>query len=154
MKKLSVKLQESKFKIYSEENLFGEIIYDENNLEASLLLGNKKLRAEKDSKNNIELKRNNLSLFTLDFDYIWGGAEIVFNGVDTGFDVKGKWFKPGTRLTDENDKDLVIAVKKDDGLEVSVLDENISDELIITTIFYHIYASAGKTRSIIRGGFK
>lgn len=151
MKKLIVKLEDSKFKIYSDEKLFGEIVFDKNNIEASLMTNSKILRAEKGPEKNIQLKCGDQTLFTFNFDYIWGGAEITSNGIDTGFDIKGRWFKPGTRLTDNEDKDLIIAVKKNDGLEVTIFEEVISAEMILATIYYHIYSSRGKLLSVLIG---
>jgi hypothetical protein len=149
MKNLSVKLEDSKFKIYDKDDLFGEIIFDKNSTAASLLLKDKKLRTEKDSDNNMVLKDDQNDLFTLKFDYIWGGAEIIANKLDTGFDIKGRWFKPGTRLINQDDNDLIIAVKKGNGLEVSVLDERVSDVMIIATIYFHLYTSASKLLAIL-----
>lgn len=151
MKKLTVKYQDSKFRIISDEKLYGEIIFDENNIDASLHISNKILRAEKGPDKNIELRNNNKTLFKFVFDYIWGGAEISSNGEDTGFDIKGRWFRPGTRLTDKDDKDLIIAVKKNDGLDVSILDENIAEEMVLATIYYHLYSSRGKMLAVIIG---
>lgn len=151
MKKLIVKLQDSKFNIYSGEKIYGQIVFDKSNIEASLLSDNKILRAEKGLDKNIQLKYGDQTLFTFNFDYIWGGAEITSNGIDTGFDIKGRWFKPGTRLTDSEDKDLIIAVKKNDGLEITVLDEDISAEMILATIYCHIYSSGGKMLSVLIG---
>lgn len=151
MTQLTVKLEDSKFKIYSDENLYGEIVFDKNNIEASLITNNKILRAERTLDKNIQVKYENQTLFTYNFDYIWGGAELILNGLDTGFDIKGRWFKPGTRLTDNEEKDLVIVVKKNDGLSVSILEENVSAEMILATIYYHIYSSGGKMLSILIG---
>lgn len=141
--------QKSKFKVYTGEKLYGEIVFDDNSLEASLMVRDKVFRVEKGHDKNMELKYQNQVLFRFEFDYIWGGAEITSNGIDTGYDIKGRWFKPGTRLTDHNDKDLIIAVKKNDGLEVTILDESISEEMILATVYYHIYSSAGKMLSVM-----
>jgi len=46
---------------------------------------------------------------------------------------------------------LIIAVKKNDGLEVAILDENMADEMILATIYYHIYSSGGKMLSVLIG---
>lgn len=113
------------------------------------MVRDKVFRVEKGHDKNMELKYQNQVLFRFEFDYIWGGAEITSNGIDTGYDIKGWWFKPGTRLTDHNDKDLIIAVKKNDGLEVTILDESISEEMILATVYYHIYSSAGKMLSVM-----
>jgi hypothetical protein len=109
------------------------------------------LRAEKGQDNNIELLNNNKTLFKFNFDYLWGGAEILTNGEDTGFDIKGRWFIPGTRLTDNNNQDLIIAVKTNDGLDVTIFDENIAEEMILATIYYHLYSSRGKMLGVILG---
>lgn len=148
---MQVKLEDSIFKIFSDEKLYGKILFDKNNIDASLIIGDKIFRAEKGSDKNISLKYEGKILFTFNFDYIWGGAEITSKGIDTGFDIKGRWFKPGTRLTDNNDKDLIIAVKKNDGLEITVVDTEVSPEMILGTIYYHIYSSGGKMRGVLIG---
>lgn len=149
MRKYSVKKEGTKFLILLNDQNNSEIIFDENNIEATLKSDNKTLRAEKGLKGNIEIKESNETLFTLKFDFIWGGAEIIANGVDTGLDIKGKFFKPGTRLTDANNEDLVVVVKKNDGLEVIVNDDKIDPTMLITTIYYHIYASRSLMTSLI-----
>lgn len=151
MKKMQVKLDDSIFKIFSDGKLYGEIIFDKNNLEASLKIGTKIYRAEKGPDKNISLKQDGNILFTFKFDYIWGGAEITSSGIDSGYDVKGRWFKPGTRLTDIDDKDLIIALKKDDGLDVTIVDSTVSPEMILGTIYYHIYSSGAKMLGVLIG---
>lgn len=146
--KLIVKLNESKFEVFLDEKLYGEIIFD-NNVEASLIADNKTYRAERGANKNISLKKDGQTLCTFNFDYVWGGAEITVDGIDTGLDIRGRWFKPGTRLTDIDDNDLIVAVKKGDGLEVKVIDESISPEMILATIYYHIYTSEGKMLSVL-----
>lgn len=141
MKKFTVKKENQNFKIFSEEKNFAEIIFDKNNIEATLQTDTITLRVERGDTKDLVLKENTKIVFTFKFDYVWGGAQLVSNGVDTGFDIKGRWFKPGTRLTNDEDKDLIVAVKKNDGLEVTVFDESISEKMILATIYYHIYSS-------------
>lgn len=141
MKKFTVKKEGQNFKICSEEKNYAEIQFDKNNLEATLQTDDITLRVERGDTKDLVLKENSKTLFVFKFDYVWGGAELVSDGVDTGFDIKGRWFKPGTRLTNDEDKDLIVAVKKNDGLEVTIFDESISDKMILATIYYHIYSS-------------
>jgi hypothetical protein len=149
MNQLSVKYEDYTFIIHNNGEAYGNIAFDENNVEATLRTGETILRAVRGADKNIVLMQGAKALFTFKFDYLWGGAELVVDGADTGFDIKGRWFKPGTRLTDEEDKDLVVAVKKGNGLVVSILDEQVSPVMIIATIYYHIYASGGKMRSLL-----
>ncbi len=151
MKKLIVKKEGQTFKIYSDEKEHSEIQFDTNNIDASLITESKTLRVERGPTKDLVLKDGDQTLFTFKFDYVWGGAEITSNGKDTGFDIKGRWFKPGTYLTDDEDKNLIIAVKKNDGLEVTVLDDSVGATMILATIYYHIYASAGKMFSVLMG---
>lgn len=149
---LTVKKQQNKFQVFAKDSLFAEIIFDKNNIiDASLIKEDEIWKIERDTNSNLVLKHNEHVLFTFEFDYVWGGAEIMTSGIDTGYDIKGRWFKPGTRLINAQDEDLVIAVKKDDGMEVTVLDDNISTPMVLATIYYHIYASAGKMLSVIIG---
>lgn len=151
MKKFTVKKENQNFKIFSEEKNFAEIIFDKNNIEATLQTDTITLRVERGDTKDLVLKENTKIVFTFKFDYVWGGAQLVSNGLDTGFDIKGRWFKPGTRLTNDEDKDLIVAVKKNDGLEVTVFDESISEKMILATIYYHIYSSKMMSSMIASG---
>jgi hypothetical protein len=150
---LQVKYEDQKIIVRDKDAIYGWIIFDENNIEATLQVTGKALKAVRGDDKNIILKQDDASLFTFKFDYLWGGAELVVDGVDTGYDIKGRWFKPGTRLTDENDKDLVIAVKQGNGLEVTITDVDISPVMVMATIYYHIYTSGSKARSVSMAGF-
>lgn len=106
-------------------------------------------RAEKD----IVVTRAGKALFKFNFDHLWGGAEIESDGEATGFEVKGKWFKPGTRLVGADSTDLVVVTTTEDNvLEISVHDESLSDLMLLSTVYYHIYASAGKLRAVMMSG--
>lgn len=152
MKILTVKKQQHKFQVFSKDSLYAEIIFDTNNIDASLLKEKEIWRIERDSNKNLVLKQNEHTLFTFKFDYVWGGAEIIASGIGTGYDITGRWFKPGTRLINAQDEDLIIAVKKGDGMEVTILNDDISAAMILATIYYHVYVSAGKMLSLIIGG--
>lgn len=92
-------------------------------------------------------------LFKFKFDYLWGGAEIQSFGEDTGFDVKGKWFKPGTFLSDADSNDIVsVKTNSNNDLEISVSDESLSKIMLLSTVYYHVYASASKLRSVMMAG--
>lgn len=151
MKILTVKKQENKFQVFEKDSLYAEIIFDTNDIDASLVKENELWRIERDSNKNLVLKQSEHVLFSFKFDYTWGGAEIITSGIDTGYDIKGRWFKPGTRLINAQDEDLIIAVKKGNGMEVKILDNDISTAMILATIYYHVYASAGKMLSLIIG---
>jgi hypothetical protein len=151
MKNITVKNEGLKFIVYSEYNIYAEIVFEENNIEAELKTATKKYKAERDNDKNIVIKDESRYLFTFKFDYIWGGAEIISNGIETGLEVKGKWFKPGTRLTNDSNEDLIIVTKKEEGLEVTIIDEDITDIMILATIYYHLYTSRGKLLSVLAG---
>jgi len=151
MRNLTVKLEDNTFVVREETARYGLIIFDQNNLEATIHTRHKVLQVIQGADKNMVLTENGTHLFTFAFDHVWGGAELVSNGVDTGLDIKGRWFKPGTRLTDAQDEDMVVAVKSGNGLTVSVLHEDTDDTLVMATIYYHLYASAGKMRAVMMG---
>ncbi|RYZ79114.1 MAG: hypothetical protein EOP06_27800 [Proteobacteria bacterium] len=95
---------------------------------------------------NIRVTSANTELFTFKFDALWGGAELETNGQETGFEVKGKWFKPGTRLVDAQSNDLV-AIKNGDvalELDIAVSAEDIPEVMLLATVYYHVYSSRSK----------
>lgn len=137
-------IQESNaFTIYLKDEIYAEIIFG-NSKNATLKFDNKVLRVVEGPDKNMILKENDVSIFTFKFDYLWGGAEVVSGNEDTGFDIKGRWFKPGTRLINEDDVDLVVVKLKDSKLEATILSEDVNKIMVVSTIYYHIYASAGK----------
>lgn len=151
MSKLSVTYEDYVFVVRKEDETYGWIAFDKGNLEATINVAGKTLRAERGDDKNIVLKEAGKDLFTFKFDYLWGGAELLSYGKDTGFDIKGRWFKPGTRLTDDQDNDLVVAVKKGNGMDVTIADTEVSPVMVMATIYYHIYSSAGKMLSVLAG---
>ena len=84
-------------------------------------------------------------IFTSVFDRTWGNLELRFAGEDTGYDIRGRWFKLGTRLVDADDNDLIVAktdVWSGRNMTIEVMDENVSGILIAATLYHHIRASA------------
>jgi len=152
MKILTVKKHQQKFEVFSRDSLYAEIIFDTNNIDASLVKGDEIWRVERDLNRNFVLKQNENILSSFKFDYVWGGAEIIANDIDTGYDIKGRWFKPGTRLINAHDEDLIIAIKKGDGMEVTILDDNISIAMILSTVYYHVYSSGKMLSMLIANG--
>ena len=145
---LNIKQEKNTFTIYFEDKIYAEIVFN-NYKNAVLKFDNKVLLVEEGPDKNMILKEHDISVFTFKFDYLWGGAEIIAGDVDTGYDIKGRWFKSGTRLINEDDLDLVIVKIKNDDLEALVLDDSLSKMMVVATIYYHIYASAGKFLQVI-----
>lgn len=148
MKKLTVTNEGNTFKVYSESNFFSEIVF-RNITDAEIKLANNIYEAIQNENKDIVLNENGKSLFTFKFDKIWGGAEIINSKNNTGLEIKGRWFKIGTRLIDEKDNDLVVVLNENNGLEVTVNGNDIDSLMIISTIYYHIYATRGKLLSLI-----
>lgn len=153
MKYLTARFENARFIVYEGETIFGEIAIDYKSVEATISIEDITFRAEQeDDDKNIVVKQEGNILFKFKFDYLWGGAEIRMGGKDTGYDVKGRWFKPGTRLTDAEDHDLVVVVTKGElnpELEITVTDTETSHLMILATVYYHIYTSAGKTFGVM-----
>ncbi len=59
-------------------------------------------------KGNTIISKYGKELLTCVFHPVCGNLELQASGEDTGFDIKGKWFKPGTRLTDAENNDLIV----------------------------------------------
>jgi hypothetical protein len=153
MTELTAKYDDRKFIIYNSDTVYGSIAFESDNLSARINYGNNELLASQDpSDKNIVITREGTTLFKFKFDYLWGGAEIMQDGADSGFDIKGRWFKPGTRLTDEHDTDLAVIVTEESivpQLRINVIDEDLSPVMVLASIYYHIYLSGGKLRSLL-----
>lgn len=148
MKSLLVKYENYQFVVYNEEAVYGWIVFEPNSGDAAIFTDDIKFTARRAEDKNIVLKQEDKVLFKFKFDYLWGNAEIEMDGEDTGYNIKGKWFKKGTRLTDENDADIVVAVTKEHPehhITLDIIDEKVQPVMIMATLYYHIYASAGKT---------
>jgi hypothetical protein len=148
MKTLTVTSEGNYFKVYLEDKLYSEIVFN-NNTDATLTLESINYQTSQDDNKNIVLSENGKPLFTFKFDKLWGGAEIVNAVNGAGLEIKGRWFKIGTRLIDENDNDLVVVVNGDNGYEVTVNGNDIDPLMIISTVYYHIYATRGKLLGLV-----
>jgi hypothetical protein len=152
MKSLLVKYENHQFIVYDGEAVYGWIVFEPQSVIADIHVNNIKFRTRRGDDKNIELTQDGKTIFKFKFDYLWGNAEIEMNGEDTGYDIKGKWFKKGTRLTDENDADIVVAVTKElpeYHISLDIIDEQVEPVMVMATLYYHIYASAGKTFGLV-----
>lgn len=147
------KYQDDRFVVYKGDSneVFGSIVFDEGRrVSAYLQTENTLYRAEPESETDkdIVIRRDGAVLFKFKFDYVWGGAELYMNGEDTGYDVTGKFFMPGTRFTDKEHRDLIVAVSDEQEPPETVIDivgdEEVSPLMVMATLYYHLYASAGK----------
>ena len=139
------------------ELLVGTIDFDrsvwQGYIGATFTIGGETFKAESMKGNTIILK-DGKELFTSVFHPLWGNLELQAAGQDTGFDIKGRWFKPGTRLTDADDKDLVVVTA--DALTgrkiaIEVLDPEVPAVMIALTLYHHVRASAAKLMLVMRG---
>lgn len=142
--------------VYNGENTIGKIVFEELKIvvynTATIYADGEMYRAESANGKDIAIKFNGSEIFSIVLNSIWGNFEVRANGQDTGYDIKGKWFKPGTRFTDSEDNDLVV-VKTDPWLgkkiTIDIAEIDISDLMILTTLYHHIRASAAKTTAAI-----
>ena len=143
--------------ISNDEIVFGMIEFEQSQgilyTNALLKAANSTFDANSDGKNVI-IKKDGIEVFTAVFHPLWGNLELRTEGEDTGYDINGKWFKPGTRLTDSEDNDLVVVTSDPwTGTEMEIIsnDENIWPLMIVATIYFHIRASAAKSVGVIIG---
>ncbi len=137
--------------VYNENFPFAKIEFDDSQWpiygSATLFVGDKIFRAELANGNNTIIMHGDAEIFTAVFHPLWGNLELRQSGQDTGYDIKGKWFKPGTRLTDADDNDLVVITADmwtGKNIEISAVPD-ISGLMVVATLYYHIRASAAKT---------
>ena len=112
---ITAKIEENKMVARQNGKLFGYITFSTGNISATIHIdGNEYyMGPESATEKDIVLKQNGLVLLKFKFDYLWGSAEIQSNGQDTGYDIKGRWFKSGTRFTDADDNDIIIVKSKE-----------------------------------------
>lgn len=150
MKNYTAKFDGYTLRVFNGESVVGSIDFNrDGTAHADIFIHKSRFHIgpESQTEKDIVLTQARNVLFKFNFDYLWGGAEIEANGEATGFEVKGKWFKPGTRLVDEDSNDLlVVTTNADDDLEISVNDESVSDVMLLSTVYYHVYSSANKLR--------
>lgn len=142
--------------VYKAEQPFGKIVFDSSKWlmygSATLFVGDTIFRAELAKGNNAVIMQGETEIFTAVFHPLWGNLELQHSGQDTGYDIKGRWFKPGTRLTDTDDNDLVVVTADawtGQKIEIAVADTGISELMIVATLYHHIRASAAKTTAAV-----
>ena len=140
MKTLTVTQNRNNFKIFCDVELYGEIIF-KNVTDAELKIENQIYNVLRGENKDMVMTENGNSLFTFKFDKLWGGAKIIKSENYEGLEIKGRWFKLGTRLIDKKDNDLMVVVNANNGCSVNIIGNKINPLLIISTIYYHIYAS-------------
>ena len=121
-----------------ENEFYAEIIF-RNITDTELKLENN-LWSNTRWKKNIVSNENGKLLFTFKFDKLCGGAEIINYKNNSGLKIKGRWFKLWTRLFDEKDNHLVVFLNGVNGYKVKINRNDIDPLMIITTIYYYIYA--------------
>ena len=144
--------------IYDGEKTIGKISFEDvkvvvyNN--ATIHADGEIYSAQATTGKDVIFKKDGREIFTVAPNSLWGNFEVRANGQDTGYDIKGRWFKPGTRFTDANDNELIV-VKSDPWtgkeMTVEIAGNDISDLMVLATLFHHIRASAAKTTAAIVG---
>lgn len=145
--------------VHEGANVVGKIVFADVKVvaynHADIYADGEVYTAESSNGRDIVIRNGGREIFAVVADAIWGNCEVRVNGKNTGYDIKGKWFKPGTRFTDADDNDLIV-VKSDPWIGaqiiVSIADVDISDLMVLTTLYHHIRASSAKTTAAIIGG--
>jgi hypothetical protein len=149
MADFKAKIEDNKCIIYNT-GILGVIEYDDKKkIEASLALDNMVYRAEPGADKNIVISLDGTELLKFRFDYLWGGATLIAEGEKTPYKITGKALKKGTRLIDGDNNDMIVVKTVPDAFsmaefEIEVQDPQVTDFLIVATVYYHIYASIGK----------
>ncbi|NMH27673.1 hypothetical protein [Flavobacterium silvaticum] len=143
--------------IFSNGRSVGRIVFDTPGIvafgDADVYADGQQFRVERNGS-FYPLTQNGTEVFTAVFEPLWGNLQLRLDNSDTGYDIKGKWFKAGTRLTDSEDNDLVV-VKSEPWLvqtmEIQIVDIDISDLMIVATLYHHVRASAAKVMHVVLG---
>jgi len=156
MKKFTGRFDKNTVRVYDEETLYGSIDFNRDlPAHADIFIYSDRFHIGPKSpvEKDIVLTKADVPLFTFAFDKIWGGAEIKADGNDTGYDVKGRWFRAGTRLIDADDKDIVVVVTNEMGdpeITITVY-EKTAPVMVLSTLYYHLYASRSKQLALAIG---
>ncbi|RZJ73520.1 hypothetical protein [Flavobacterium sp.] len=153
--KLTGKFERNTVRLFDGQTLYGSIDFSaERAFQADIFVYSDRFHVGPKSETDKDLvvTKGDKALFAFRFDKLWGGAEIESQGHENGYEVKGRWFKPGTRLIDQDDKDLVTIVSHEttNSVEVTVF-EKIEPVMVLSALYYHLYASGSKTFSAILG---
>lgn len=147
MAHFAARFENNKCIVHSDSTILGVIEFEnKTRVVASLILDNIIFRAHPASASdkNIVIMANDTILLKFKFDYLWGGATLFVDDESTGYKVTGKAFKPGSRLVDANGNDLIVVTNasnwsESQGLNIEVIDPQVTPFLILATVYYHIY---------------
>lgn len=150
MAHFTAKFEGNKCIVHNEGTVLGVIEFENNTrIEASIILDDTTFKAHQASASDkdIVITTNDAILLKFKFDYLWGGATLFMGDELTGYKITGKAFKPGSRLVNADGNDMVVVKNASNwsekqGLDIEVTDTQVTDFLIITTVYYHIYTSA------------
>lgn len=113
---------------------------DKRKILANLIVGDFAFRLEPGIDKNVRFLENGIEILKFKFDYWWGSATLITNGEPTGYKITGKAFKPGTRLVDADNNDMVI-VKASKGsfmmadFDVEAIYPDLTPFLIAITVY-------------------
>lgn len=143
--------------VYNHDTVLGVIEFENNTrVVASIILDDTIFKTHQASATDkdIVITTNDAVLLKFKFDYLWGGATLFMGGEPTGYKVTGKAFKPGSRLVNSEGHDMVVVKNASNwsekqGLDIEVIDSQVTNFLIMATVYYHIYTSAAKLYSMV-----
>lgn len=156
MKKYTGSFDKNTVRVYDGDTLFGSIDFNRDlpaHADIFIYADRFHIGPKSATEKNIVLTKADATVFTFAFDKIWGGAEIMSDGNQTGYEVKGRWFRAGTRLIDADDKDVVVVVTNEfsqPAIEITVY-EKTEPVMVMSTLYYHLYASRSKMLSVALG---
>ena len=157
MKELKARYEVNSCVVHDGGEAIGEIVYENNkHIIATMFVGGKSYKIEPESatEKNIVIREDGSTIVKFDFDYLWGNATLLFENEETGYEIKGKFLKSGTRLVDSDNNDLVVVTTAETTVsavdyDIVVNDEEVNNFLILATLHYHNYTSASKLLSVL-----
>ena len=157
MAHFAARFEDNKCIVHNDNTILGVIEFEnKTRVVASLILDNAIFSAHPGSASdkNIVITANDAILLKFKFDYLWGGATLFVDDESTGYKVTGKTFKPGSRLVDADGNDLIVVTNASNwsekqGLNIEVIDPQVTPFLILATVYYHIYTSAANLYNFV-----
>lgn len=160
MKKFTARFDKNTVRVYEGQTLFGSIDFSKERMahaDIYVYADRFHIGPATDTGKDIVLTKADIPVLSFAFDKLWGETGLTPGASGAGIDIIGHRLKPGTRLVDKEDKGLVVislAKPSDNEIEISA-NEGLDPVLLLSTLYYHLYASRSKALSAVLGnGFR
>ena len=151
--RIKARLENDSLNVYNEKNeLIGGINVDNKFKNSEIKIGENKYELSRD-KWNTKISENGKVIYNLKMNSFSGNTEIM----ESDKKITGVWgFKWGTKLINHN-KNVLLKIRNqkkfinNNKYELEVYNESVSDLEILTSLYFHLYGSKMKLKTLIIG---